>query len=153
MNDVFEDGVKAIQEIVESKSRLAVLVSDLEAQVAATASLASVSEEITRKLALLEGSLSDLSGSLRSFETKQKIFEERLEVKIASLSRELSDRVEGVEKSLVTEIRGELRDSRESTRDRMDNAVNKIKETIDAARQSLIAEMPKSIFGKRGPKS
>ena len=67
-----------------------------------------------------------------------------------AFAEKVSSKLTSALDSHLSDIRAELRDTREATRDRFDTNIQQLKQELYDVERRLMAEMPKSIFGKRG---
>ncbi len=72
-------------------------------------------------------------------ELLDQTIEKKLQTKISDLETRLSDR-----------LRDELRDTRQALRDAMEVNARTLEGKLDTASRDIVAEMPRTLFGRRG---
>lgn len=150
MSDNFGEGAEAIRGIVQGRERLTEAVRSIELQVKNIEPLATTSAEITSHLNQLETTLTELKNAISAFESSNVKWMQTINNSLSEQNETYSQQLTQFKESLLSEIRAEMRDTREASRDRLDIGINSLGQTLDSMETRLIEEMPRSIFGKRG---
>ena len=148
-NDV-EKGISAIQDIAIDSKRLSEVTEILSSQVEGLSPLREANLRVKEQLDTMTVLQAKLEERLADFETRlsqtEKASEKAMEVFVEKVSKELASALD----RHLSDTRAELRDTREAIRDRFDTNIQQLKQELSDVERRLIAEMPKSIFGKRG---
>ena len=91
-----------------------------------------------------------LEQRLKNFDRRLTQSEKAAENSIENAVQQLSDQLTKILDRQLNDIRADLRDTREAIRDRFDTNTQQLKQEIANVESRLKAEMPRSIFGKRG---
>ena len=150
MSDNFGEGAEAIRGIVQGRERLTEAVRSIELQVKNIEPLAATSAEIKSHLNQLETTLTELKNAISAFESSNVKWMQTINNSLSEQNETYSQQLTQFKESLLSEIRAEMRDTREASRDRLDIGINSLGQTLDSMETRLIEEMPRSIFGKRG---
>ena len=148
----FSAGAEAINGIKEGRNRLTTALIELEKQVERTKALGDSITAVKEQVAKLEKAQASVAQAVEELEQYAGALKVSVSDSLNSLDRSLDQKFNDLKSSLLSEIRAELRDTRESTRDRIDNGFRQLTSELAVMERRLIAEMPRSIFGRRGEK-
>lgn len=150
MSDDVEKGISAIQDIADDSKRLSKVTEILTSQIDGLSPLREANLRVKEQLDMVTMLQGKLEQRIADFETRlaqtEKASEKVMEVFFEKVSKELASALD----RHLSDIRAELRDTREATRDRFDTNIQQLKQELSDVERRLTAEMPRSIFGKRG---
>ena len=150
MSDDVEEGISAIQKIAEDSKRLSEVTEILASQVEGLSPLQEANLRVKEQLDMVTMLQGKLEQRLEDFEKRLSQTEKASEEVMEAFAEKVSSKLTNALDSHLSDIRAELRDTREATRDRFDTNIQQLKQELSDVERRLMAEMPKSIFGKRG---
>ena len=150
MSDDVEEGISAIQKIAEDSKRLSEVTEILASQVEGLSPLQEANLRVKEQLDMVTMLQGKLEQRLEDFERRLSQTEKASEEVMEAFAEKVSSKLTRALDSHLSDIRAELRDTREATRDRFDTNIQQLKQELSDVERRLMAEMPKSIFGKRG---
>ena len=150
MSDDVEEGISAIQQIAEDSKRLSEVTEILASQVEGLSPLQEANLRVKEQLDMVTMLQGKLEQRLEDFERRLSQTEKASEEVMEAFAERVSSKLTSALDSHLSDIRAELRDTREATRDRFDTNIQQLKQELADVERRLMAEMPKSIFGKRG---
>ena len=150
MSDDVAEGISAIQKIAEDSKRLSEVTERLASQVEGLSPLQEANLRVKEQLDMVTMLQGKLEQRLEDFENRLSQTEKASEEVMEAFAEKVSSKLTNALDSHLSDIRAELRDTREATRDRFDTNIQQLKQELSDVERRLMAEMAKSIFGKRG---
>jgi len=150
MSDDVEEGISAIQKIADDSKRLSEVTEIIASQVEGLTPLQEANLRIKEQLDMVTMLQGKLEQRLEDFEKRLSQTEKTSEEVTEAFAEKVISKLNSTLDSHLSDIRAELRDTREATRDRFDTNIQQLKQELSDVEKRLMAEMPKSIFGKRG---
>ena len=150
MSDDVEEGISAIQKIADDSKRLSEVTKIIASQVEGLTPLQEANLRIKEQLDMVTMLQGKLEQRLEDFEKRLSQTEKTSEEVTEAFAEKVISKLNSTLDSHLSDIRAELRDTREATRDRFDTNIQQLKQELSDVEKRLMAEMPKSIFGKRG---
>ena len=150
MSDDVEEGISAIQKTAEDSKRLSEVTEILASQIEGLSPLKEANLRVKEQLDMVTMLQGKLEQRLEDFERRLSQTEKASEEVMEAFAEKVSSKLTSALDSHLSDIRAELRDTREATRDRFDTNIQQLKQELYDVERRLMAEMPKSIFGKRG---
>ena len=150
ITDTVNEGIAGIQTIVDGAKRLSVVTDTLRAQVDSLTPLQEANHTVKEQLAMVAALQNSLDKRLDTLESHLIKLESTAEKSANELVERISSNLRNALDQHLSDVRVELRDTRESVRDRLDTSSQHIKQELADIEARLTAEMPRTIFGKRG---
>ena len=150
MNDDVEEGISAIQKIADDSKRLSEVTEIIASQVEGLSPLQEANLRVREQLDMVTMLQGKLEQRLEDFEKRLSQTEKASEEVMEAFAMKVSSKLTTALDRHLSDVRAELRDTREATRDRFDTNIQQLKQELSDVERRLMAEMPKSIFGKRG---
>ena len=141
MDDVLNEGIEALKSINKSRDKLADVVSKIESATDEQKELRTSINELTNLLSENERVLSKLE------QTHANLMD-ALQAEWRDTREAIRDRIDNT----FTQLQQQISLSQVQLESKIDAAVISITSNAEAQAEEVIAEMPKAIFGKRGPK-
>jgi hypothetical protein len=141
VDDVLNEGVEALKSIKTTKDKLAEVVSRLETGTNEQLELRATINE-------LSGLLSENARVLTKLEQSHANLMDALQAEWRDTREAIRDRIDNT----FTQLQQQISLSQLQLESKIDAAVSKISTTTADQAENVMAEMPRSIFGKRGAK-
>lgn len=141
MDDVLNEGIEALKSINKSRDKLADVVSKIE-------SATDEQKELRTSINELTSLLSENERVLSKLEQTHANLMDALQAEWRDTREAIRDRIDNT----FTQLQQQISLSQVQLESKIDAAVISITSSAEAQAEEVIAEMPKAIFGKRGPK-
>ena len=141
MDDVLNEGIEALKSINKSRDKLADVVSKIEGAT-------DEQKEIRTSINELSSLLSENERVLSKLEQTHANLMDALQAEWRDTREAIRDRIDNT----FTQLQQQISLSQVQLESKIDAAITTITSNTEAQAEEVIAEMPKAIFGKRGPK-
>jgi chemotaxis regulatin CheY-phosphate phosphatase CheZ len=149
-----EDGFKAVDSIKNSSKKLSdsiLRIEELEQKLAALETLTTDLKSLLAQASEVFLKLGESAGDLEAGKIKIAKAIDGLPALTASVvEKNLAKLVSSLETRMIDRLNQELKETRTTLRESHENSATNLEKLLEKTSQDIIAEMPKTIFGRRG---